>query len=121
MNETLQLPLFDDGIGDWTFDDLREWAESFGLAWRDDEFAGYSALTCSDRQKNPKCEITVYIGRVWKEYADEYVPAVHFGWTDRRGGGYSGGGAAYDDIGKCAERIRAKASDFGFVKEGAVK
>ena len=124
-DSAVQFSLFDvldfsepSGIGSWTFADLREWAESFGLPWHDDEYAGAEALTCGNRFKKPRCEMTVHLGRVLKHDSGEYVPAIHFDWSDQRNGGYSGGGAAYDDVGKCAERIRAKAHDFGFYQKG---
>lgn len=109
-----QLCLFDvldckSDVDGWTFNDLTSWARCFGLDWERTEYAGASAITC----KKNKCEITLCMGRL-RKMDDSYVSAIHFDALDRRNGGYSGFGCAYDSLDKCAEQIKRTAKQFGW-------
>ena len=101
-------------IGDWTFDDLRSWAESLAPGWHESTWGNSRSL----RLVKGKCEIDVHLGQVLKFESDEFVPAIHFNTQDCRNG-YSGCGSAYDDVSKCAERVLFYADKFGMERRTA--
>lgn len=92
-------------LGEWAFDDLRDWALGVLPGWKEGEWAGERALVL----ERDNCAITLHLGN-FAESVHGGAACVFFQADDRRD--WSGFGYASSDVREVERDILAKAEEF---------
>ena len=107
-------------IEDWTIDDLLSWANGLGVCTFKKRKCEWKHVDLWDQEivcEKGRVKIEMHFGRFSESVPDDGGKrCVHFGYTDERDGGYSGGGCAYADLDKLAARIEKRAVELGLAE-----
>lgn len=96
---------------DMTIEELLDWANGLGVCeFSMGEYAGRPAVKASRRN----VEISMCLSR-FCDSVEKWggCRMVSFDWTDKRGGGFSGGGAGYATMAELQPRVEAVAEQLG--------